>query len=74
MTKHGWYSKKYEKQNGSVYYSNTDGEKVLVTMVTDKKQSLSGFEDEIYVGEVVKYVEYGMESEGKKRHNIKYNK
>ena len=59
MPNHAYYSTKQYHQNKNLYiYLNEKNEKVYATSITPQKlEEMNRFDDMIYLGEVVKYVE-----------------
>ena len=59
MPHHAYYSRKQYLQNGNRYiYLNEKNEKIYATTITPQKlDKMNRFDDMIYLGEVVKYVE-----------------
>ena len=59
MPHHAYYSRKQHYQNGNLYiYLNEKNEEVHATTITPQKlEEMNRFDDMIYLGEVVKYVE-----------------
>ncbi len=59
MPMHAYYSTKQFLQNGNLYiYLNDKNEKIRATTITSSKlEEVNRFDDMVYLGEVVKYVE-----------------
>lgn len=59
-TEHGWYSQKqYDHTKGEFWtYSNTEGHPVQVTMISEAEYHGAKWDDMIYVGEVVDFIDY----------------
>jgi hypothetical protein len=54
---HGWYSRKMEVNSGSSIRMRTDGEEVVVTMVSDTMDiSFCKWDDITYIGQVGDYI------------------
>ena len=69
MPDHAYYSTKQYYQNGNLYiYLNEKNEKIRATTITTQKlEEMNRFDDMIYLGEVVKFVET-------QTSNIRFNK
>ena len=69
MPDHAYYSRKQYLQNGNLYiYLNEKNEKIRATTITTQKlEEMNRFDDMIYLGEVVKFVET-------QTSNIRFNK
>ena len=69
MPDHAYYSTKQYHQNGNLYiYLNEKNEEVHATSITPQKlEEMNRFDDMIYLGEVVKFVET-------QTSNIRFNK
>ena len=59
MPDHAYYSRKQYHQNKNLYiYLNEKNEKVHATSITPQKlEEMNRFDDMVYLGEVVKFVE-----------------
>lgn len=59
MPMHAYYSTKQFNKNGNLYiYLNDKNEKIHATTITSSKlEEMNRFDDMVYLGEVVKYVE-----------------
>ena len=55
--KHGWFSKKHSEHSNSSVYSTPNNTEVEVTCVSKEKECpIYGWDDKVYVGEVVEFL------------------
>ena len=60
---HAWYSATMARISGTYLYENAQGETIEATTLTKTKECPCAWDDTVYLGEVVKFINRGSEGE-----------